>query len=132
MAGYIRIQWVDLTNIVRLRVVPLEYFKKILETSRPGVAIAKVTMGLVYLITADAFSPMGEYLYIPDLSTLRICPYAPGHASLLGRFEEKAPYTDSNGKLTVEVALCPRSILERTVKYVLSSLVTFYIYLYSD
>lgn len=106
----------DLTNIVRFRVVTLDYFKKVLQSERPGFAMAKVTMGLVYLFTADGFSAIGEYLYVPDLSTLRLCPYAPGHASVLGIFEEKSPYLGSNGIKSVDVSLCPRSILGRIIK----------------
>lgn len=87
-----------------------------LENPRPSVAIAKVALGLVYLITAPGFSPIGEYLYTPDLSSFRICPYAPGQATVMGWFEEKAPITGPDGGQSVQVDLCPRGILRRVVE----------------
>lgn len=106
----------DLVNIVRYRVIPLAYFEKLLKSPRPGVGVAKAAMGLVYLMAADGFSPMGEYLYAPDMSTLRVCPYAPGHASVMGWFQERTPIMVMNGPPTVEVDLCPRTILRRVVE----------------
>ncbi|GLB36978.1 putative glutamine synthetase [Lyophyllum shimeji] len=114
--SYIRLQWVDLINNIRCRVMPLPYFLKLLESSRPGVGVAKVCLGLVYLMTAPGFAPAGEYLYVPDLSTIRICPYSPGEASVMGWFEEKTPYPGVDNKLTVEVPLCPRGSLQRVLK----------------
>jgi glutamine synthetase len=114
--GYIRFQWVDYTNVVRFRIMPLCYFKKLLDGNRPGIAVAKVALGIVYLSTASGFSPMGEYLVTPDLSTIRPCPYESGHASLLGWFEEKAGVTDPQGQPTVQVDVCPRGILRRIVQ----------------
>ncbi|SJL03811.1 uncharacterized protein ARMOST_07168 [Armillaria ostoyae] len=113
---FVRLTWVDLTGVVRFRVIPRAYFLKMLQSPRPSVAIAKVTMGLVYLHTADEFNAIGEYLYIPDLSTLRLCPYEEGHASVLGWFQEKSPVLGADGNLTVAVDLCPRSVLQRVVE----------------
>ena len=114
--GYIRFQWIDFTNIVRFRIVPVSYFKKLLEGNRPGIAVAKVTLGIVYLSNASGFTSMGEYLVTPDLLTIRPCPYEPGHASLIGWFEEKAGVTDSQGQPIVQVDLCPRGMLRRIVE----------------
>ncbi|KAF8070058.1 hypothetical protein FPV67DRAFT_999376 [Lyophyllum atratum] len=113
--SYIRLQWVDLVNNVRCRVIPLSYFLKLLKSSRPGVGVAKVALGLVYLMTAPGFAPAGEYLYVPDLSTIRICPYSVGEASVMGWFEEKTPYPGADNKLTVDVPLCPRATLRRVL-----------------
>ncbi|KAF8905216.1 hypothetical protein CPB84DRAFT_1771927 [Gymnopilus junonius] len=113
--NFVRLQWVDLTNTVRFRVMPVEYLLKLLAAKRGGINIAKVTLGLVNLSVAEGFTPMGEYLYVPDIRTLRPCPFEHGHASLLGWFEEKAPYTLPGGSLSVEVAVCPRTILKKIV-----------------
>ena len=96
--------------------MPLSYFKKLLEGNRPGIAVAKVSLGIVYLSVAAGFDPMGEYLITPDLSTIRPCPYEPGHASLVGWFEEKAGAVDSQGQPVVQVDLCPRGMLRRIVE----------------
>jgi hypothetical protein len=114
--GYIRFQWVDFTNIVRTRIMPLSYFKKLLEGNRPGITIPKVVLGAVYHLAAPGFIAMGEYLITPDLSTIRPCPYEPGHASLIGWFEEKAGVVDPQGQPILHVDLCPRGILRRIVQ----------------
>ncbi|OBZ77907.1 Protein fluG [Grifola frondosa] len=109
---YVRIQWVDLTNTVRFRVLPLNYFHKLLSTSaRPAICLAKVTLGIVGLSVARGFEATGEYVYVPDMSSFRICPYAPGHASIMGWFQEKTP--SPSGDLSVN--LCPRTLLKRIV-----------------
>jgi hypothetical protein len=61
-------------------------------------------------------SSVGEYLYAFDLSTLRLCPYAPGHAIVLGCFEEKLPKATIGGHLTLQVDHCPRTILKRAIE----------------
>ncbi|KAG6853772.1 hypothetical protein C0991_001483 [Blastosporella zonata] len=114
--SYVRLQWVDLVNNTRCRVIPISYFLKLLEASRPGVGVAKVALGLVYLMAAPGFAPAGEYLFVPDLSTIRICPYSPGEVVVLGWFHEKTPYPGIDNKLTLEVPLCPRATLQRVVK----------------
>ncbi|KAF8157069.1 hypothetical protein B0H34DRAFT_798390 [Crassisporium funariophilum] len=112
---FIRIQWVDMVNNIRSRVVPLAYFAKILKTSRPGVSLVKTTLGLVFITIVEGFGPCGEYLYAVDLSSLRRCPYAPGHASVMGWFEEKTPIAGLELPRALEVDLCPRTILRRVV-----------------
>jgi len=58
---------------------------------------------------------MGEYLYVPDMSSLKPCPWAPGHVSVLGRFEEKTPIDGLQGEAALTVPLCPRTTLKRIV-----------------
>ena len=52
---YVRIQWVDLVNNIRCRVVPLAYFNKLIAVSRPGLSIPKVALGIVFLTVAEGF-----------------------------------------------------------------------------
>ena len=113
---YVRMTWVDLINNIRYRVLPLSYFKRVLESDRPGISVASAVFGLVTLQLAEGFAPIGEYLYVPDLNTLRVCPYAEGHASIYGWFQEKVP--PPNGGLEVE--LCPRTLLKKVLQYVQS------------
>ncbi|KAF9002344.1 hypothetical protein BDQ17DRAFT_1409628 [Cyathus striatus] len=113
---FIRVQWVDLTNTVRMRVLSLAYFRKLIASSRPGVGVTKATLGVVYLSIAPGFTSIGEYLYALDLDTIRLCPYAVGHASIMGWFQEKSPSTLPNGLLSVTVDLCPRTMLQRIVE----------------
>ncbi|KAJ3501159.1 hypothetical protein NLJ89_g9467 [Agrocybe chaxingu] len=113
---YVRIQWVDLINHIKYRVVPIAYFEKLLQTSRPGSSLTKATLGIVFVTVSEGFSSTGECLYALDLSTLRLCPYAPGHASVMGWFEEKQPKAGLSGRRAVEMDICPRTILRRVVE----------------
>ncbi|KZP10907.1 glutamine synthetase/guanido kinase [Athelia psychrophila] len=110
---FVRIQWVDMTNTIRYRVVPIAYLEKLLDSPRPGVAIIKCALGIVYITRADGFSPIGEYIYVIDMKTIRLCPYAPGHASVMGFFQEKAPIQGPDNQPTVSTDLCPRTNLQR-------------------
>ncbi|KAJ7039586.1 hypothetical protein C8F04DRAFT_1209020 [Mycena alexandri] len=103
--SYVRIYWVDLVNVHRCRIVPVQYFKALMKSNRPGVVVAKASLGLVYLTVVPGFLPTGEYLYALDLATLKPCPFAPGHMAILGQFEEKTA-----------VNLCPRSLLRRILE----------------
>jgi glutamine synthetase len=127
---YIRLQWVDYTNITRNRVIPLLAFTELLGASRSGVGVTMAVLGLVGLSLAPGFSGTGEYLYTPDLSSIRLCGYAPGHASLMGWFEEKLPIPNQVGKDPLEVSLCPRGLLKGVVKYVaqMSAVLTIQLY----
>lgn len=116
---YIRLQWVDYTNTTRYRIIPIGAFHKLMSASRPGIGVTKAAFGLVGASLAPGFSGTGEYLYVPDLSSLRRCGYASGHMSMMGWFEEKLPSGESAGrKDTLKVPLCPRGLLRDVVKYV--------------
>lgn len=109
--GFVRIQWVDLTNQTRYRVLPIAYFARLLESARPAVSLTKATLGLVFLSLADGFGGTGEYSYTFDLASCRICSYAPGHAALMGWFEEKYPSPGPNPSYDVDI--CPRALLKK-------------------
>lgn len=96
--------------------MPINYFKQILASNRPGVNIAKAAFGLIYLTTTPGISLFGEYIYALDMSTLRPLPFAGGHLGVLGYFEEKSPYQTPDGLTSVEVKLCPRTLLRRIVE----------------
>ncbi|OSX57406.1 hypothetical protein POSPLADRAFT_1061612 [Postia placenta MAD-698-R-SB12] len=108
---YVRVQWVDFTNLVRFRVLPVSYFKRLFTSSRPGIGLAYATLGMVGAMMAPGFLGTGEYIYSLDLSSFRVCPYAPGHAVVMGWFEEKTP--SPSGSLSSP--LCPRAVLKRIV-----------------
>lgn len=109
---FIRITWVDWINNVRYRVVPRAYFRKLLESARPGVSLTKATLGLVFLATAPGFSGSGEHHYVLDVSSFRLAPYAPGHATVFGFFQNKVP-TPEHGLV---VPHCPRTLLSSIVQ----------------
>lgn len=110
---YIRLTWLDLHNVARCRVLSLSYFERLLETAsgRPGVSVAKCVLGLVGLKIANGFSAVGDYLYVADLTSMRLCPYAPGHAMLFGWFQN----SQVGPELPLEYDLCPRTLLARQI-----------------
>jgi len=113
---YVRIYWVDLVNVRRCRIVPIQYFKQLLVSNRPGVNVAKVCLGLIYLNSSPGFPTIGEYLYALDMSTLRPLSFADGHLCVLGWLEEKTPYQTTDGLTSVQVDLCPRTLLKRIIQ----------------
>lgn len=109
----VRITWVDLVNSVGIRVIPLKSFQRLLASSRPGITVTKCVFGFVINRAASGFGPVGEYLYVVDLTSMRLCPYAPGHISIMGWFQDKVP---APGRiLGTGVPMCPRSTLNRIV-----------------
>lgn len=113
---FVRLQWNDFTNLTRFRVVPLSSFRALLEAPRPGIGITKACLGVVNTTLAEGFPTRGEYAFVPDLDTLTICAYAPGHASVMGWFQEKQP---APGSKSLDVALCPRTLLNRIERRVI-------------
>ena len=98
--------------------IPVDHFKALIRSNRPGVNIAKVGLGLVYLMMPTGFSGVGEYLYALDLSSFRIL-HGVGEGekpvgALFGYFEEKAAQPGNAG---VQVARCPRSALKNLERY---------------
>jgi hypothetical protein len=116
---YIRLQWVDYTNVTRYRIIPRTAFRELMSAPRPGVGVTKAALGLVGMTVVPGFSATGEYLYTPDLTSARLCGYAPRHASIMGWFEEKLPSPGNEGrKDALKVPLCPRGLLRDIVQYV--------------
>ena len=112
---YVRIQWVDLNNQVRCRLLPVSYFRELLDLERPGVTLTKAALGLVVLQVAPGFSFVGEHIYVIDFSSFRICSYAPGHAVFFGFFQEQVSVPRPSGP-SFEVPFCPRTVLSRLLR----------------
>lgn len=112
---YVRIQWVDLINLVRCRILSVSHFRKLLLSERPGITMTKAALGLVVLQLAPGFSAVGEYTYVFDVSSFRPCHYAPRHAVFFGFFQEKISIPRPTGP-SFEVPFCPRTVLLRLLK----------------
>lgn len=110
---YVRLTWLDLHTVTRCRVLSIGYFERLLETAsgRPGVSVVGCVLGLVGLRVVDGFSAAGGYLYVADLSSMRLCPYAPGHAMLFGWFQN----IQVSPEKPLEYDLCPRTLLARQI-----------------
>ncbi|MDJ0898079.1 MAG: glutamine synthetase family protein [Xenococcus sp. MO_188.B8] len=103
---FVRILWCDNANIIRGKAVHLnllcEYFNH-------GVGISTGQQGLPVMydtvIPETGLSPVGEVRLVPDWSTLKLLPHAPGHARVMG-----------NMILAGEPwAMCPRNFLIRSI-----------------
>ena len=112
---YIRIQWADYNNQVRCRILPVSYFRKLLESERPGILLTKATLGVVVLQIVPGFSAVGEHIYVVDFASFRLCSYAPGYAAFFGFFQEQVSIPRPNGP-SFAVPLCPRTLLLRLLR----------------
>lgn len=108
---YVRVQYVDYGNIVRFRVLPVAYFKRICKNARPGLNFSTLALAFVGVQFAGGFTRIGECLHAIDLNSLRVCTYAPGHAVVMTWFQEKKPAPDTG----LAIPLCPRTMLRRIV-----------------
>lgn len=116
LVQFVRITWTDLANVVRFRVVPLAYFQKMVESSRPGVTMGIACLGILNCRMADGFSAVGEVFLSLDLTSIRFCPYAPKQVIVMGFLQHKHPVSGPNGELAFQPALCARSALKRVVQ----------------
>ncbi|EPT02029.1 hypothetical protein FOMPIDRAFT_10253, partial [Fomitopsis schrenkii] len=110
---WVRVQLVDYTSTVRFRILPVAYFKKVCETLRPSLLFDLSLLGAgVSQCEVGTESDWGrECLYVVDFGSFRACPYAPGHATIMGWFEEKT--ASPTGDLAIK--LCPRTMLNNIV-----------------
>ena len=88
---YVRVQWVDLSNIVRFQVVPVPESLRLCEDEQPDIHLTARTLGYVNVDFAKGFDDTSECLYIFDLDSLRPCMYAPRHAVVMGWFQRQMP-----------------------------------------
>lgn len=112
---YIRLQWVDYTNTLRLRIVTVKQMVKMVEKG----SLLAVTRAVLSMLQTDQpaedFSPAGKYNLLPDWSSLRLCPGAsepteekPQYASVMCYFRDGAEEAD----------ICPRTVLSRALRMV--------------
>lgn len=108
---YVRVQYVDYSNMVRFRVLPVSYFKRVCKLARPSLNFLRFALAFVGSQVADGFSSMDECVQSIDLNSFRVCTYAPGHAVVMAWFQEKIP--SPTGDLAMP--LCPRTMLQNVV-----------------
>ena len=103
---FVRILWCDNANIIRGKAVHREMLSHYFSQG-VGISVGQQGVPVLYdaVIPETGLSPVGEVRLIPDWSTLRILPYSPSHASVMGNMVINGdPWT-----------LCPRSFLTRTI-----------------
>lgn len=116
---YLRLQWLDYTSTLRLRLLPINRALKMFQEKK-FISVTKAVLGLLQEDASSVgFSATGEYNLYPCFEGLR-CASRPGHATVQCEFQEK------DGQ---EVSACPRTLLRNQVEkadsYDLSFLVGF-------
>lgn len=103
---FLRLQWVDFTATLRVRVVPKEQAIKMFGHGK-SIGVAPAVFGLLQNDRiVDGFTPIGEYLLHPDLTSLRPS----------GRQSYASAQCDFKEHGGAEVDICPRTILQRQVR----------------
>lgn len=103
---FVRILWCDNANIIRGKAVHLDLLS---EYFNSGVGISAGQQGVPVMYDAvipdTGLSPVGEVRLIPDWSSLKMLPYAPSHARVMGNMVLKGePW-----------AMCPRNFLVKSI-----------------
>ena len=109
---YIRLTWTDWTNVTRYQVLSRSYFRRLLRAARPGYGITAVAFGVVTMHICEGFPLTDEFLLATDQSSLRVCPYDPGYATVFGFFQNFVP----DPQYGLEMLQCPRTQLVRMAR----------------
>jgi glutamine synthetase len=103
---FVRILWCDNANIIRGKAVHVDMLSHYFDQ---GVGISAGQQGVPVMYDAvmpkTGLSPVGEVRLVPDWSTLKMLPYSPSHARVMGNMV-------LNG---VPWVLCPRNFLMQTI-----------------
>lgn len=103
---YLRLQWLDYTATLRVRILPIKQALK-LGSEGKFITIAKAVLGLLQDDRlCSSFSATSVYNLYPRFESLRLGS-RPGYATLQCEFQE-----EEGG----EVLICPRTILRKQVK----------------
>ncbi|MEM0235809.1 glutamine synthetase family protein [Thermofilum sp.] len=82
---YVRTLYVDLDSVIRGRVSPIDVFEEDVEH---GLTLAEVMQSAFtltdVLVPTSIYDPVGEVRLIPDINTIGIATWAPGHAMVIG------------------------------------------------
>ncbi len=102
---FVRVLWCDNANVIRAKAIHLGA----LEHHQHGVGISTAQQALPVMFdspTPDSgLGPVGEIRLMPDWSSLRQLPYAPGHARVMGdMFCDGEPWS-----------VCPRNFLRQMI-----------------
>lgn len=103
---FVRIIWCDNANVIRAKAVHLNYLE---DTIANGVGITVAQMALPVMadtvVPETGLGPVGEVRLMPDWSTLKVLPFAPGHAQVLSDM-----VVGPTGEVWEQ---CPRGFLRR-------------------
>ncbi|KAH0604601.1 uncharacterized protein H6S33_006269 [Morchella sextelata] len=107
---FFRLEWLDYTSTLRLRVVSVKQMNKMVE-KRSYLEVTSASLSILQDDSpTDDFKHCGQLMVVPDWSSLRSCEgYAPGHASVMCFLRDKHPDHPDGA----EVDICPRTVLSK-------------------
>lgn len=100
---YLRVLWCDNANLIRARSVRVRGLAEVSVDISAG-QMALPVMGDT-VVAGAGLGPVGEARLVPDWSTLKVLPYAPGEAQVIGDLQQ-------DGRAW---AHCPRAFLRAQV-----------------
>ena len=103
---FVRVLFCDNANIIRSKAFHVDVLPEHFDTG-VNITVAQQAFPVMYdaVIEETGLAPVGEAWLVPDWSTLRLLPYAPTHASVVGdMFKDGSRWS-----------LCPRGFLERSI-----------------
>ncbi|KAL5464026.1 hypothetical protein EMCRGX_G032983 [Ephydatia muelleri] len=104
---FLRVAWCDTANVIRAKAA---YVPRLEGVFKDGVALCVGNQALPVMYDAvtagSGLGPLGDLRLMPDWDTLRILPYASGHASVMSNM-----YTNEGQPSN----LCPRNFLRRMI-----------------
>jgi glutamine synthetase len=104
---FIRILWCDNANIIRAKAVHRAGFTNTCMQHGVGISEAQQAVPVMFDAPSEGsgLGPVGEVRLVPDLTTLVMLPYAPGHARAMGdMMRDSKPWP-----------FCPRTFLKRMI-----------------
>lgn len=114
---FLRLQWVDYTATVRLRILPIARALHLLPRGK-SVNVTKAVLGLLQTdAISRGFRATGQYQLYPIISSLHIGA-RPGYAMV------QCEFRDDNGQ---PVPSCPRTFLRRIVERALDHGIEFHV-----
>lgn len=101
---FVRVVWCDNANVIRAKAIHTSRLD-VYMTHGVGISPAQQALPVMYdvPVAAAGLTPVGEIRLVPDWETLRLLPYAPGHARVMGDMIDQG----------VPWPLCPRHFLQR-------------------
>ena len=116
---FIRLQWLDYCCTLRARVLTANHFLNLTTKGRFH------EVGRGFLSLPDDSGPLydgapslvvGKNILLPDLSSLRLCPWVKNHASIMCFYSEQYENpADTEGLRPVISDLCPRGVLRKAL-----------------
>ena len=81
---FIRVIWCDNANVIRAKAAHINFLQDAVDNGI-GITVAQQALPVMAdaVVPESGLGPVGEVRLMPDWSTLKVLPFAPGHAQVL-------------------------------------------------